>query len=112
MVFCNTKANCERLQTEQRKLGRGTCAIHGDKEQWQREEALRNFTSGRSPIMFATDVAARGLDIKGVTLVVNYDIPQGDDGVESYVHRIGRTGRAGATGVAVSFWNDNTDKKR
>jgi len=112
VIFCNTKANCERMLQEQRKLGRGTCAIHGDKEQWEREQALHQFMSGRTPIMFATDVAARGLDVKGVTLVVNYDMPQGDDGVESYVHRIGRTGRAGATGEAVSFWNAKTDRKQ
>merc|ERR1719424_1116934 len=86
VVFCNTKANCERQQQEARRMGRGTCAIHGDKDQWEREQALHQFTSGRSPIMFATDVAARGLDVRGVTLVVNYDMPCGDDGVESYVH--------------------------
>ena len=111
MVFCNMKRDCERLLQEQRKLGRGTCAIHGDKEQWEREQALHSFTSGRCPIMFATDVAARGLDVRGVALVVNYDLPTGDDGVESYVHRIGRTGRAGATGLAVSFWNAKTEKR-
>ena len=68
--------------------------------------------TGHSPIMFATDVAARGLDVRGVTHVINYDMPTGDDGVESYVHRIGRTGRAGATGEAISFWNEATDKKQ
>ena len=57
VVFCNTKVNCERLQQQQRQLGRGTCAIHGDKEQWEREQALKNFTSGRCPVMFATDVS-------------------------------------------------------
>ena len=62
--------------------------------------------------MFATDVAARGLDVRGVTLVINYDLPQGDDGVENYVHRIGRTGRAGATGIAITFWNDRVDKRQ
>merc|ERR1719460_2737304 len=54
VVFCNTKASCERLLQEQKKLGRGTCAIHGDKEQWEREQALQKFVAGRTPIMFAT----------------------------------------------------------
>lgn len=66
----------------------------------------------RSQVMFATDVAARGLDVKDVGLVVNYDMPLGDDGVESYVHRIGRTARAGATGNALTLWVDSTDKKQ
>ena len=87
IVFCNTKIKCESLAREFRSAG--TCAIHGDKDQQQREYALQQFTRGRCPMMFATDVAARGLDIKGVTNVINLDMPQGDDGVESYVHRIG-----------------------
>ena len=102
VVFCNTKADCAKLEADQKRLGRGTCAIHGDKDQWERERALHAFASGRAPIMFATDVAARGLDVRGVTLVINYDLPQGDDGVENYVHRIGRTGRAGTSGIAIT----------
>ncbi|KOO35986.1 dead-box ATP-dependent RNA helicase, partial [Chrysochromulina tobinii] len=112
VVFCNTKADCAKLEADQKRLGRGTCAIHGDKDQWERERALQAFSSGKAPIMFATDVAARGLDVRGVTLVINYDLPQGDDGVENYVHRIGRTGRAGATGIAITFWNDRVDKRQ
>ena len=69
------------------------------------------FASGRTPIMFATDVAARGLDIKGVAHVINFDMPQGDDGVENYVHRIGRTARAGATGESLTLWVEKVDKK-
>ena len=82
VVFCNTKVMCERLGLAQRKRGVGSCAIHGDKDQWEREQALKQFTQGQCPVMFATDVAARGLDVKNVGMVINYDMPQGDDGVE------------------------------
>lgn len=111
IVFCNTKAGCERMAQSARLGGVRSCAIHGDKDQWQREKALEQFTHGSCSLMFATDVAARGLDVKGVTHVVNFDMPQGDDGVESYVHRIGRTGRAGTTGEATTFWVAKTDSK-
>eukprot|EP00327_Prymnesium_parvum_P029104 CAMPEP_0195566200 /NCGR_PEP_ID=MMETSP0814-20130614/922_1 /TAXON_ID=97485 /ORGANISM="Prymnesium parvum, Strain Texoma1" /LENGTH=541 /DNA_ID=CAMNT_0040701297 /DNA_START=26 /DNA_END=1647 /DNA_ORIENTATION=- len=112
VVFCNTKAQCEQLGLAQRKLGVGSCAIHGDKDQWEREKALQQFSKGQCELMFATDVAARGLDVKDVGLVINFDMPMGDDGVESYVHRIGRTGRAGANGEAITLWVDSTDKKQ
>ena len=79
-------------------------AIHGDRSQSEREEALNAFKSNEVQILVATDVAARGLDIPDVSLVVNYDTPQN---IEDYVHRIGRTGRAGNTGVAVSFINES-----
>merc|ERR1719210_3183112 len=75
-------------------------SIHGDKDQMQREEALNGLKSGRFKVLVATDVAARGLDIKGVGLVVNYDPA---NNAEDYVHRIGRTGRAGARGYAISL---------
>ena len=94
MVFCNTKIDCERQSQARRHQGHGAVAIHGDKDQWERERALQQFSCGQSPVMFCTDVAARGLHVEDVSLVVNYDMPQGD-GVEDYVHRIGRTGRAG-----------------
>lgn len=77
--------------------------IHGDKAQPEREWVLQEFKSGSSPILLATDVAARGLDIKDVKCVVNYDMPMTG---EDYVHRIGRTGRAGARGLAYSFFTD------
>ena len=79
-------------------------SIHGDRSQSEREEALNAFKSNEVQILVATDVAARGLDIPDVSLVVNYDTPQN---IEDYVHRIGRTGRAGNTGVAVSFINES-----
>jgi ATP-dependent RNA helicase RhlE len=80
--------------------GIGSAAIHGDKTQRAREQALEGFRRGNIRVLVATDVAARGIDVEGVSLVVNFDIP---NEAESYVHRIGRTGRAGASGRAISF---------
>ncbi|KAG8053201.1 hypothetical protein GUJ93_ZPchr0001g30904 [Zizania palustris] len=85
----------------------GASAIHGDKSQSERDSVLSEFRSGRCPILVATDVAARGLDIKDIRVVVNYDFPTG---VEDYVHRIGRTGRAGATGLAYTFFCEQDSK--
>ncbi|PQQ00476.1 DEAD-box ATP-dependent RNA helicase 20 [Prunus yedoensis var. nudiflora] len=76
-------------------------SIHGDKNQAERDWVLAEFKSGRNPIMTATDVAARGLDVKDIKCVINYDFPSS---LEDYVHRIGRTGRAGATGTALTFF--------
>ena len=80
--------------------GLGSDAIHGNKSQGQRERALAAFKAGTAPVLIATDIAARGIDVPGIELVVNYDLPNVP---ESYVHRIGRTARAGASGFAVSF---------
>ena len=110
MVFCNTKIDCERQSQARRHQGHGAVAIHGDKDQWERERALQQFSTGQAPVMFCTDVAARGLHVEDVSLVVNYDMPQGD-GVEDYVHRIGRTGRAGKAGAAITFWDAKKDSK-
>ena len=100
IIFCSTKRMCDQLSYQ---VGRefGASAIHGDKKQSERDWVISNFKSGRSPVMVATDVAARGLDIPNVTAVVNYDFP---NGVEDYIHRIGRTGRAGASGEAYTFF--------
>merc|ERR1712232_644230 len=76
-------------------------AIHGDKDQRQRDRVMADFKTGRVNILVATDVAQRGLDIKNVRFVCNYDVPKT---LEDYIHRIGRTGRAGATGTAVTFF--------
>ncbi|MBA0799645.1 hypothetical protein Gohar_010149, partial [Gossypium harknessii] len=106
IVFCSTKKMCDQLA---RNLSRqfGAAAIHGDKSQADRDYVLNQFRTGRSPVLVATDVAARGLDIKDIRVVINYDFPTG---VEDYVHRIGRTGRAGATGLAYTFFADQDSK--
>ena len=106
VAFANTKRRVEMLSKTFWNHGFGTCAVHGDKQQKERELALKKFTDNECPLMFATDVAARGLDIKGVTHVVNFDMARD---VESYVHRIGRTGRAGELGTAITFWNPDYD---
>ncbi|TKY72448.1 DEAD-box ATP-dependent RNA helicase 40 [Spatholobus suberectus] len=102
IIFCSTKRLCDQLA---RSIGRtfGAAAIHGDKSQGERDWVLSQFRSGKSPILVATDVAARGLDIKDIRVVINYDFPTG---IEDYVHRIGRTGRAGATGVSYTFFSE------
>ena len=100
IVFTRTKhgANkvCETLET----AGHRTNALHGNKSQPQREKALDQFRSGRARILVATDIAARGIDVTGITHVINYDVPVEP---ESYIHRIGRTARAGAAGHAITF---------
>jgi len=98
IVFCGTKRRCDFLDRKLRQSGIHSCgAIHGDKDQYEREKSLDNFRKGRGNVLVATDVAARGLDIPGVAMVLIYDFP---GAVEDYVHRIGRTGRAGKTGIA------------
>lgn len=106
IVFCSTKRMCDQL-AGYLEGPFGASAIHGDKSQMERDRVLSDFRSGKSPILVATDVAARGLDIKDIRFVINYDFPTG---VEDYVHRIGRTGRAGATGVAYTFFCDQDSK--
>jgi superfamily II DNA/RNA helicase len=105
MIFTRTKRNADRLSEDLDFRGFAVGAVHGDLGQGARERALRAFRSGKVDVLVATDVAARGLDVTGVTHVINYDCPEDTD---TYVHRIGRTGRAGATGVAVTFvdWED------
>ncbi|TYH64453.1 hypothetical protein ES332_D07G268700v1 [Gossypium tomentosum] len=105
IVFCSTKKMCDQLARNLSQFG--AASIHGDKSQADRDYVLGQFRSGRSPVLVATDVAARGLDIKDIRVVINYDFPTG---VEDYVHRIGRTGRAGATGLAFTFFGDQDSK--
>ncbi len=100
IVFTRTKHGANRLSEQLDRAGIGSAAIHGNKSQGARERALEAFRRGTTPVLVATDVAARGIDVEGIDLVVNYDLPTV---AESYVHRIGRTGRAGASGRAVSF---------
>lgn len=103
MVFCHTKARAESLAMQLAARGYLVDTLHGDLTQKQRTFVLRRFREAKLQILCATDIAARGLDVEGVTHVINYDIPHD---VESYIHRIGRTGRAGEKGKAVTFVND------
>ncbi|MGB7431320.1 MAG: DEAD/DEAH box helicase [Ahrensia sp.] len=100
IVFTRTKHGADRLVRDLEKYGYGCAAIHGNKSQGQRTRALDHFKAGQIHILVATDVAARGIDIPGVTHVFNYDLPEVAD---VYVHRIGRTARAGADGAAIAF---------
>ncbi len=100
LVFTRTKHGADRLQRLLSKDGIKTTSIHGDKSQGSRQAALKNFKDHRVRVLVATDIAARGIDIYELPLVINYDLPQE---AETYVHRIGRTGRAGMPGVAISF---------
>ena len=107
LIFTSTKRMCDQLGMQlQRQIGTGV--IHGDKDQREREAVLSDFKSGRRPVMIATDVAARGLDVKGVAAVINYDFP---GNIEDYIHRIGRTGRAGAKGIAHTFMDASKESK-
>ncbi len=100
IVFTRTKRGADKVVRKLNGENLAAAAIHGNKSQSQREKALAAFKSGKNPVLIATDIAARGIDVPGVELVVNYDLPNVS---ESYVHRIGRTARAGASGFAVSF---------
>ena len=100
IVFTRTKHGADKLHRDLDKAGISAAAIHGNKSQGQRERALAAFKSPQPPVLIATDIAARGIDVDEVSHVVNYELPHEP---ETYVHRIGRTGRAGLTGAAVSF---------
>lgn len=104
LVFVETKRSAEVLDTTLFEEGFSCTSIHGDRSQREREEALNNFKTGKKPILIATDVASRGLDIPNVLHVINYDMP---NNIESYIHRIGRTGRAGNSGLATAFMNED-----
>lgn len=105
MVFCRTKRTCQKTADDLLERGFKAAAIHGDLGQSAREKALADFKAGKSDVLVATDVAARGIDIEGITHVINYQCPEDD---KTYVHRIGRTARAGAHGIGVTFvdWDD------
>ncbi|HUC58807.1 MAG TPA: DEAD/DEAH box helicase, partial [Streptosporangiaceae bacterium] len=107
IVFCRTRRACDQVTDNLADRGFAAAAVHGDLGQSQRERALRAFRNGKVDVLVATDVAARGLDVDDVTHVINYECPEDD---KAYLHRIGRTGRAGRTGVAVTFvdWQDLT----
>jgi superfamily II DNA/RNA helicase len=102
LVFVRTKRGADRLVKKLAREGLDAVAMHGDKSQAQREKALARFESGRVDVLVATDVAARGIDVSGISHVINFDPPADREG---YVHRIGRTGRAGRTGVGVTIFS-------
>jgi len=108
MIFSQTKRGCDKLAQQIRWNRHNADSIHGDKKQEDRDWVLQKFRDGQINILVATDVAARGLDVKDVTCVINYDMPSS---IEDYVHRIGRTGRAGAKGEAVSFFSATENGK-
>ena len=100
MIFCRTKRRASTLNEALQQMGFESDELHGDLSQAKREQVMKKFRDAKLQLLVATDVAARGLDVEGVTHVYNYDIPHD---VESYIHRIGRTGRAGGSGVAITF---------
>jgi superfamily II DNA/RNA helicase len=105
IVFCRTKRTCQKTSDDLLERGFRAASIHGDLGQGAREKALNDFKAGKSDVLVATDVAARGIDIDGITHVINYQCPEDE---KTYVHRIGRTARAGADGISVTFvdWDD------
>jgi len=100
LIFSSTKSNVKNLEKDLYKLKLSVKAIHSDLEQKEREEVLRDFTARKTQVLVATDILARGIDIEGIDLVINYDVP---NDAEDYVHRIGRTARAQSTGMAITF---------
>jgi ATP-dependent RNA helicase RhlE len=100
LVFARTKSRTDRVAKYLASCGMDVCRIHGGRTQGQRNSALSAFRDGRARVLVATDIAARGIDVARIAHVINYDLPQV---TEDYVHRIGRTGRAGAKGQAVSL---------
>jgi ATP-dependent RNA helicase RhlE len=100
LVFCRTKIGADRLATRLTSMGIRAAALHADRTQQQRMSAMEGFRTGTYPVLVATDVAARGLDIEGIAHVVNFEVP---DTPEAYVHRVGRTGRAESTGSALTL---------
>ncbi len=108
LIFSRTKHGADHISRALKRAGIPSEAIHGDKSQGQRQKALGDFKNGKVKVMVATDIASRGIDIKGLQLVINYDLP---DAPETYVHRIGRTGRAGLPGRALTFCSQDEHLK-
>merc|ERR1719215_1188288 len=107
LIFCSTKRDGDQLTREMRTDGWPALCIHGDKKQEERDWVLKEFKEGKSPILIATDVASRGLDVKDIKYVINYEFP---NTIEDYIHRVGRTGRAGATGSSYTFFTQDKAK--
>jgi ATP-dependent RNA helicase DDX5/DBP2 len=108
LIFTGTKRTADDITRFLRQDGWPCLAIHGDKQQTERDWVLNEFKTGKSPIMVATDVASRGIDVRNITHVINFDYPNNS---EDYVHRIGRTGRGGASGTAITFFTTNDSKQ-
>ena len=100
LLFSRTKHGAHKLNRDIKQMGHSVAEIHSDKSLSQRRAALEGFKVGRYRVLVATDIAARGIDVKGIELVINFDLP---DDAENYVHRIGRTGRSGKKGNALTF---------
>merc|ERR1739845_84644 len=107
LIFTETKRGSDQLTREMRLDGWPALCIHGDKKQEERDWVLKEFKEGKSPILLATDVASRGLDVKDIKYVINYEFPTQ---IEDYIHRVGRTGRAGATGSSYTFFTQDKSK--
>jgi ATP-dependent RNA helicase RhlE len=108
IIFASTKENVKKLYSELKRAGLSVKAFHSDLEQAEREEILREFRSRQLQIIIGTDILSRGIDVEGISLVVNYDVPPDP---EDYVHRIGRTARAETTGTAITFINDKDQSR-
>jgi ATP-dependent RNA helicase DDX5/DBP2 len=111
IIFVGRKSACDELAYSMRDEGYRVDTLHGDKSQYMRTKAIDNFKKGRLNVLIATDVAARGLDVKDIEAVINYDFPIGGNGVEDYVHRIGRTARGSNEGTAYTFFTQG-DRQR
>ncbi len=107
LIFSRTKRDADRIVRDLEEAGIAATAMHADKSQAQRMKALSDFKEGKTTVLVATDIAQRGLDISGITHVINYDVPQQ---AEDYVHRIGRTGRAAREGDAYTFMAPDEDR--
>ncbi|CAN0019776.1 unnamed protein product, partial [Choristocarpus tenellus] len=108
IIFTSKKRMCDQLAQDAWNRGFAVDSLHGDREQWERTQVMDWYRSGKVRLLVATDVAARGLDVKDIAIVINYDFPI--SGVEDYVHRIGRTARGEATGDAYTFFTQNNSK--
>jgi ATP-dependent RNA helicase DDX3X len=112
LIFCNSKRTVDELDAYLYQLHLPSTSIHSDRGQREREDSMRAFRSGRAPILIATGVTARGLDVAGIEHVINYDLPSTMfGGIHEYVHRIGRTARIGNTGKATSFYDERRDEE-
>ena len=109
IIFCNTKHMCQRLSDDLRRAGIDADALHGDIRQATREKTMNTFRQGKLPVLVATDVASRGIDVDDVDCVINYDVPEEN---EYYIHRIGRTGRARKKGIAWSILGSFPEKAK